>query len=171
MRRNFWNGLVLLLILIGLDTYVSLPYLPTFLKWPIELRQGLDLQGGVRLVYELDLSNTANTDRTQAIESTRNVIERRVNTTGVTEPLIQPSKVGNNYSMIVELPGIRDVNKAVELIGKTAQLEFKEQDSASADTNEPKWLPTGLTGKQLKKALVSFEPTTNAPQITLQFNQ
>jgi preprotein translocase subunit SecD len=169
MRRNFWVGLVLILALIGLSAYVSMPSTKSFLGRSVELREGLDLQGGVRLVYQLDLSQTAQSEKSQALESTRNVMERRVNSTGVAEPLIQPSNIGTNESLIVELPGIKDVQEAIDLIGKTAQLEFKEYDPNS-DANDPKWLATGLTGKQLTKATVTFDQTTNKPQISLQFN-
>ncbi len=166
MRRNFWIGFILILGLIGLGAYVSLPSTEQFLGRDTTVRQGLDLQGGARLVYELDLSRTNDDDRTSAIESTRQVIERRVNSTGVTEPLIQPGKLGTKQTLIVELPGITDVNEATDLIGKTAQLDFREADPNSDD----KWLPTGLTGKQLSRATVTFDQTTNAPQISLTFN-
>jgi preprotein translocase subunit SecD len=166
MRRNFWIGFILILGLIGLGAYVSLPSTEQFLGRDTTVRQGLDLQGGARLVYELDLSRTNDDDRTNAIESTRQVIERRVNSTGVTEPLIQPGKLGTKQTLIVELPGITDVNEATDLIGKTAQLDFREADPNSDD----KWLPTGLTGKQLSRATVTFDQTTNAPQISLTFN-
>lgn len=166
MRRNFWIGFILILGLIGLGAYVSLPSTEQFLGRDTTVRQGLDLQGGARLVYELDLSRTNDDDRTNAVESTRQVIERRVNSTGVTEPLIQPGKLGTKQTLIVELPGITDVNEATDLIGKTAQLDFREADPNSDD----KWLPTGLTGKQLSRATVTFDQTTNAPQISLTFN-
>lgn len=169
MKRIQWIGLLLILVVIGFSTFISLPQTETFLGRDTVLRQGLDLQGGVRLVYQLDLSETGSEDRQEAIESTRRVIERRVNATGVAEPLIQPSRVGTNFAVVVELPGVRDVNEAIDLIGRTAQLEFKELDPASAE-GQPNWLPTGLTGKQLRRASVTFEPTTNAPQISLQFD-
>lgn len=166
MRRNFWIGFILILGLIGLGAYVSLPSTEQFLGRDTIVRQGLDLQGGARLVYELDLSRTNDDDRTSAIESTRQVIERRVNSTGVTEPLIQPGKLGTKQTLIVELPGITDVNEATDLIGKTAQLDFREADPNSDD----KWLPTGLTGKQLSKATIGYDQITNKPQINLTFN-
>lgn len=165
MRRNFWIGVFLILAVVGLSGYSAWPTTSKFLGRNLPVRQGLDLQGGVRLVYELDLSRTDPADHGNAIESTRQVIERRVNTTGVAEPLIQPSKIGSNDTVVVELPGIKDIQQAIDLIGKTAQLEFKEGGSA-----QDQWLPTGLSGKQLKKATVSFDQTTNAPQISLQFN-
>jgi preprotein translocase subunit SecD len=164
MRRNFWIGLVFLLAIIGLAGYISWPTTINLWGRPLKLQQGLDLQGGVHLVYQLDLSKTPDSDKAKAIESTRQVIERRVNTTGVAEPLIQPGRVGLTNTVTVELPGIKDVDQAVGLIGKTAQLDFREQDASQ------KWIPTGLTGKQLSKATVTFEQTTNQPQISLQFN-
>jgi len=169
MRRNFWLGLLLILAVIGLGGYISYPGTSELLGRDLPVRQGLDLQGGVRLAYELDLSKTADSEKTNAIESTRQVIERRVNSTGVAEPLIQPAKVGASNTVIVELPGLKDVQQAIDLIGKTAQLEFRELDPASTE-NDVKWLPTGLSGKQLKRAQVSFDQTTNAPQVGLQFN-
>ena len=169
MRRSFWVGVLLILAVIGLSGYISYPATGKFLGRNLPVRQGLDLQGGVRLAYELDLSKTAESEKSNAIESTRQVIERRVNSTGVSEPLIQPAKVGTTNTIVVELPGIKDVQQATDLIGKTAQLEFKELDPSSTE-QDVKWLPTGLTGRQLKRAQVSFDQTTNAPQVGLQFN-
>lgn len=170
MRRSFWVGLLFILAIIGLSGYISYPATGEMLGRSLPVRQGLDLQGGVRLSYELDLSKTADSEKASAIESTRQVIERRVNGTGVSEPLIQPAKVGTTNTIVVELPGIKDVQQATDLIGKTAQLEFKELDPSSTENNV-KWLPTGLTGKQLKRAQVGFDQTTNAPQVNLQFNE
>ncbi len=166
MRRNFWIGFSLIIATIAVAVYVALPSTTNLLGRENKIRQGLDLQGGVRLVYELNLSNTAETEKNSAIESTRDVIERRVNTTGVAEPVIQPSKVDGKETVAVELPGISDVQQAIDLIGKTAQLDFREQSSANPDD----WIATGLTGKQLQNAAVTFEQTTNVPQISLKFN-
>lgn len=155
----------LILGVVGVAVYIALPSSTNLFGRDISLRQGLDLQGGVRLVYELDLSQTGGEDKQDAIESTRNVIERRINITGAVEPLIQSSKIGETSSLIVELPGVGDVQEAIDLIGATAQLEFRELDSVTQS-----WIPTGLSGKQLDRATVSFEPTTNQPQVALKFN-
>jgi len=165
MRRNFWVGFILIILTIGLAGYISLPSTTNVFNKEVGIRQGLDLQGGVRLVYQLDLSNTDEDGRNDAIESTRNVIERRVNSTGVAEPTIQPSKVGDKHTVIVELPGVDDVQVAIDLIGRTAQLDFREQGDG-----EQEWIATGLTGEHLKSASVDFEQTTNTPQINLEFN-
>lgn len=164
-KRKFWVSLVLIIIVIGTAAYFSLPSTTSVFGRETIIRQGLDLRGGVRLVYELDYSRTTNSDRADALNSTVRVIERRVNTTGIAEPVIQPGKVGNKDVVTVELPGIDDVNQAIDLIGKTALLEFKEPNAAGDD-----WIPTGLSGKQLDKASVSFDQTTNRPQISLKFN-
>ncbi len=164
MSRKFWIGLLFIFILIGLASYTSWPTTQKVLKRAVAVRQGLDLQGGVHLAYQLDFSKTATADRTSALDSTVKVIEKRVNTTGVAEPLIQPAKIGNDQVVIVELPGIKDINKAIDLIGKTAQLDFRESNDGQ------NWLPTGLTGKQLSRATISFDQNTNKPQVSLEFN-
>lgn len=89
---------------------------------------GLDLQGGTHLEYEADTANLSSEDRRGAINGARDVIERRVNTLGVSEPLVQTAQVGNTWRITVELAGIRDVNQAIRLIGETPILEFKEQN-------------------------------------------
>jgi len=90
---------------------------------------GLDLQGGAHLVYATDVSKIALTERGTAVEGVRDVIERRVNGLGVSEPIIQTTKVGNDYSITVDLPGVTDVNQAIKMIGETPILEFKEQNT------------------------------------------
>ena len=93
----------------------------------IPFRLGLDLQGGTHLVYEADLSSVDSADRDNAAEGARDVIERRVNLFGVSEPLVQVDKsVSGDYKIIVELAGVKDVNEAIKMIGETPLLEFKE---------------------------------------------
>ncbi|MFA6321964.1 MAG: protein translocase subunit SecD [Candidatus Buchananbacteria bacterium] len=99
---------------------------PSFLN--LSYRLGLDLQGGTQLIYEADLSKIPSTEQATAVEGVRDVIERRVNSFGVAEPLVQTSKVANNYRIIAELAGISDINQAIKMIGETPLLEFKEQN-------------------------------------------
>lgn len=106
--------------------------LPEFYKLPFRL--GLDLQGGTHLVYEADTSAIPAKDRDDALEGVRDVIERRINAFGVAEPLVQTTKAGDTYRVIVELAGIKDVSQAIKMIGETPFLEFKEQ--ATANTQE-----------------------------------
>ena len=100
--------------------------LPVFLNWPFHL--GLDLQGGTHLVYQADVSQIPGQDQASAVEGVRDVIERRVNAFGVSEPIVQTTKSGDSWRMIVELAGVSDVNQAITMIGETPLLEFKEQN-------------------------------------------
>ncbi len=124
------------------------------------LKLGLDLQGGTRLVMQADMSPVKSEDRDSALESAKEVVERRVNLFGVSEPIVQSSKVGQDYRIIVELPGVKDVNQAKELVGRTAQLQFREfieaTTSASVVPTVENTKETGVTGKDLKSARVDF---------------
>ncbi len=93
---------------------------------------GLDLQGGAHLVYEANTTNIPEADRANSVEGVRDVIERRVRGgLGVAEPLVQTTKVAGAYRVIVELPGVTDVNEAIKSIGETPILEFKEENTAA----------------------------------------
>jgi preprotein translocase subunit SecD len=135
---------------------------------------GLDLQGGSQLVFNLDTSKVKPEDIQDAVNSAHDVIERRVNLYGVSEPLIQTLKSNNTYRISVDLPGISNVSEAVSLIGQTAQLSFKEATAGANlatssatifDLNKD----TGLTGKDIKKATVVFSQQNGEPQVSLQF--
>lgn len=137
---------------------------------------GLDLSGGTQVMLEADMSNTEEQDKANALESAKNVIERRVNFLGVAEPVVQTSIAQDSYRIIVELPGITDVNQAVSVIGKTAQLEFREfkQDAFATDSATPSSLleittPTGLTGSDLKRSQVVSDPTNGKPIVSIEF--
>lgn len=92
---------------------------------------GLDLQGGTHLEYEADVTRIPEADRREALNGVRDVIERRVNTLGVSEPLIQTTQAGSNWRVTVELAGIGNVQDAIKLIGETPTLEFKEPNEAA----------------------------------------
>ena len=138
---------------------------------------GLDLKGGSHLVFETDTSKVKKEDLQDALSSSRDIIEKRVNFFGVSEPTVQTIKSGNNYRISVDLPGIENVNQAIGLIGQTAQLFFKEEASVEAKiaTSEPilsrLTKETGLTGKHIKKAGVTFDTQTGKPQVALGFNK
>ncbi|KKQ02094.1 MAG: Preprotein translocase subunit SecD [Candidatus Roizmanbacteria bacterium GW2011_GWA2_36_23] len=137
---------------------------------------GLDLQGGSHLLFEADISKVKQDDLTDSLNSARNIIERRVNFFGVSEPVVQTVKSGNIYRISVDLPGIQNVDEAIKLIGRTAQLTFKEIGSSEVTvaTDSPLFLrvnkQTGLTGKHIKKASTTFDPQTGQPQVSLNFN-
>lgn len=91
-----------------------------------EFTLGLDLQGGTHLIYKADVSEIPDSEQSSAVEGVRDVIERRVNAFGVSEPLVQTTKTGSEWRIIAELAGISDVNQAIALIGETPLLEFRE---------------------------------------------
>ncbi|MEK7167820.1 MAG: peptidylprolyl isomerase, partial [Patescibacteria group bacterium] len=91
-------------------------------------RLGLDLLGGTHLVYQADTSKLDLGEKADALSGVRDVIERRVNALGVSEPLVQTNQVGTDWRVIVELAGVYDVNSAIKMIGETPLLEFKEEN-------------------------------------------
>ncbi|MDD4271715.1 MAG: peptidylprolyl isomerase [Patescibacteria group bacterium] len=96
----------------------------------VPFRLGLDLLGGTQLTYQADVSAIATADKSNAVEGVRDVIERRINIFGVSEPNVQINRTsGGDYRIIVELAGIKDVKQAIKMIGETPLLEFKEQNT------------------------------------------
>lgn len=172
---------------------MSLPYFPE-----IPFKLGLDLQGGIHLLYEADLSNVEKDDYGSAMQGLRDVIERRVNLFGVKEPVVQLQEGQDSRRLVVELAGIKDPAEAIKMIGETPFLEFREQrsqeetDKISAKQKEfegkqmeeiqqidgweivledPYFKPTELTGKYLKRAEVGFDQTTAYQALVhIQFN-
>lgn len=140
---------------------------------------GLDLNGGSHLVYQADISEVTTADIASSMEALRNVIERRINLFGVSEPLVQTESAGFvagkaiAQKLIVELPGVADVDKAIEMIGKTPLLEFKlvKEGPPAAGTTTPTLTltPTGLTGRLLKRAALEFDQNLGEPQVLLTF--
>lgn len=139
---------------------------------PIDIKKGLDIQGGTHLVFSADMKGIEDKDKDSALESAQKNIEKRVNFFGVSEALVQTSKANNDYRLIVELPGVKDVNQAIDLIGKTAQLEFLEEnpDQKEASKSGEFFLLTNLTGKDLKLSTVQFDSNTGQPTVGLEFN-
>lgn len=112
---------------------VSLPaqYQPSFLPESIKnmnINLGLDLQGGSQLDYKIDLRKVDEADQPAIVEGILNVINERVNSLGVSEPNIYTSQIADEQHIIVELAGVKDIESAKEQVGKTIQLEFKEEN-------------------------------------------
>jgi len=199
MRLPISNGMkiriiaiMLLLVggLIGYFNYNSQVDLTS--KFPFKL--GLDLAGGTQLTYQADISNLSADNIGESMSALRDVIERRTNLFGVSEPLVQVEKAGEDYRLIVELPGVTDINQAVTLIGQTPLLEFKkEKDNTqeilnaqmvtfealqNGDANitpdplasEDPYQSTGLTGRYLENAQLIFNSQTGEPTVLLTFN-
>lgn len=129
-------------------------------------RLGLDLVGGSHLVYEVDMSNVVAADRDSVMNGLKDVIERRVNLFGVSEPQVVTAKEGEAYRLIVELAGI-PVEDAIKQIGETPMLDFREVIEVGTTTA---FLPTQLTGRYLKKAQMTFDQTLGTPSVSLEFN-
>lgn len=145
----------------------------------LDFKQGLDIQGGMQLVLNADMSEVAPADRATALETARAIVERRVNLFGISEPVIQTAQTGDEYRIIVELAGITNPDQALQLLGTTAQLDFRLQTIPTSPLeNDPQSIiaffesfeETPLKGSQLQRATVAFDPTTAEPVISLEFN-
>ncbi len=125
------TGICLLAVFTILTT---VPSGPDWFGKETKLHLGLDLQGGTSLTYQADTSNIADEDKQSAIEGVKDVIEKRINTFGVSEPVIRTSKVGEDYRVNIELPGVTDTAKAIKMIGETPLLEFKTYNKNASET-------------------------------------
>lgn len=132
--NRFINWKVVTILLCSLFLLaISLPakYQPAFFPEPIKqmkVNLGLDLQGGSQLEYNIDLRKVAEPDKKQIVDGVVEIINKRVNGLGVSEPNIYTSNVGEETHIVVELAGIKDLEEAKNTVGKTIQLEFKEQN-------------------------------------------
>ena len=122
---------ILIIILMLFAFAVSALIYPLFGREAIRL--GLDLQGGIHMVYKADLSQVEPGEEASVIEGVIAVISNRINPLGVTEPIIQ--KQGKDR-ILVELPGIDITDKEKERLSRVAILEFGE---LAADEEEAKW--------------------------------
>ncbi|MFZ2484878.1 MAG: protein translocase subunit SecD [Minisyncoccia bacterium] len=179
--RKFIYISVVLLIAFALLGYFLMVQQKPGARFPF--RFGLDLVGGTELVYRADTSKVSDVD--DAMQSLKEVIERRVNIFGVSEPLVQTEKAGlvsgnAEERLIVELPGVSDIELAKKLIGETPILEFR-LEKPDADTIvsgiasgtpiklDDVFLPAELTGQYLARAMVEFDPNTGVALVGLEF--
>ncbi len=173
-------ALLILLVGTGIGWFV---YASQTKSWrPFQL--GLDLSGGTQLVYRANLSAIATADVPDSMSALRDTIERRVNLFGVSEPIVQTQRGGTlagttEERLIVELPGVTDTQKAIELIGRTPVLEFRllKSDTIPADistsTVNQYFEPASITGKDLKRAELQFNQGLGGPSepvVLLTFN-
>lgn len=184
-KYRFWTVII-----------VALAILAGFFVWQSEkadsdkkFKLGLDLSGGSHLVYRADTAGTQSGDIKEAMQSLRDVIEKRINIFGVSEPIVQVEEGGvfggtREQRLIVELPGITDVNEAIKRIGQTPTLEFKllskegeaqiKNAGSGADiaTVAQMFVDTGLTGRMLERASIQFDQNfSNKPIVGLKFNK
>lgn len=164
-------------------------------------RLGLDLSSGVRLTYIADTKNIPASEVNDSLDVLRDVIERRVNAFGVSEPIVQIESgvLSKENKLLVELPGLTDVNQALQLIGQTPTLEFVlERDASSTERlaiiaakqqyqadmlagKTPELNPLlfedenfqriGLDGRYLKNAQLVFDPNTGSPQVSIEWDE
>ncbi len=178
--------LIIIFILIGYFVYASQKG-THFGKYAFKL--GLDLNGGTELVYKADVSKIDANAVGDAMSSLRDVIERRVNLFGVSEPIVQVENPGIitgqvDHRLIVDLPGVTNIDQAVALIGKTPQLEFMlvrpeskglTQDELLKKTIDEVFLRTGLSGQYLDHAQLDFTTSgggriAGEPIVAITFN-
>ncbi len=197
-----FRAIVVVLCAIALGYFVYSTTINHDSQYPFKL--GLDLAGGSHLVYEADVTSLDATEVPDLMNVLREVIERRINVFGVSEPVVQverSSLVANTKSerLVVELPGVADVEEAVKEIGKTPLLEFKlidpeteakqasiqkAIDDAKADGKEvdpeafglaDSYIETGLSGRYLTRAELVFGNgngggLSNEPIVSITFN-
>ncbi len=186
MKRGNAPLLILILVIFGFCLWVIFPGNGIFGRNDFKL--GLDLRGGSHLVYSIDLTkkDPAQTDA-DVIEGVKNKIERRVNAYGVTEPIVQTIRNERGSFVLVQLPGVKDIDEALNLIGQTAELDFRElvvdesgKPVLDAEGKE-QWViakakgsdgeERELTGKYLKpNAQVVLTPQTNEPEVAFEWN-
>lgn len=156
-RRRVWITFILVLLLTGLAGVVDWPKTPNLhlgrVSRDLNLRLGLDLQGGTSLSYRADVSKVPTADRANALAGVKDVIERRVNAFGVSEPIIQTNRVGGEYRVAVDLAGVKDINQAIKLIGETPLLEFRSPGE-----------PAGLSDVDAKKKADQVEGLAIKPK-------
>ena len=153
-------------------------------------RLGLDLSGGTHLIYKVDTSVVSADQVNDSMEALRDIIERRINVFGVSEPVVQVQHggfvSGAGEQLIIDLPNVKDIQKAKEIIGQTPLLEFRvERQKGEPITIKPgpdgkidekilqeqQFVSTELTGRYLKRAVLEFDPNTREPVVSLQFNE
>ena len=130
-------------------------FVPALILYFNKVKLGLDLRGGTSVVLQAQGKIEPDT-----MSKVKNIIERRVNSIGVAEPIIQLS---GNDKLIVELAGIKDPQKAIELIGTTAKLEFRIKNKDGS------YGPVLLEGSALKTAGVSRDQV-GMPSVSFELN-
>lgn len=137
----------------------------------LNIKQGLDLKGGTEVILEADMNPISAENRSDALDSAREVISRRVDLYGVAESSVKTVISGGSYRINVALPGIDNPDEALQLIGSTAKLDFRELPEATDSALYSDFLPTSLTGSDLQKASVGFNSQTSKPEVNLQFSE
>ena len=177
MKKHRLLSAILIVVLIAVGYFIySSQINKTGFASKFAFKYGLDLAGGTQLTYKADVSQIASTDVNDAMSSLRDIIERRVNMFGVSEPFVQVLGGGAgstiDHKLVVDLPGVTDINKAIALIGETPVLEFRLVPSGATSTvTYANTQSTGLTGRYVSHASVGFTTTgVNQTVVDLAFN-
>lgn len=180
MNRNLWISLSFIVIVLFFSVMLVIPQSP-FWGQKIKAMLGLDLVGGTELIYQADLSGS--NDKIKDLSSLSSVFRNRIDQLGVSEPSISTS---GSDKVIIELPGITNIDEAIDKIGETYELFFMEESTAEeggqalSDYYDPAyqypgyWKATDLTGRQLKDADVTFSGGTDTasnsePVVSIKF--
>lgn len=195
------RALAVLVAAVAVGYFIYVTTVNSESRYPFKL--GLDLAGGSHLVYEADVSNIAPAEVPELMQVLKEIIERRVNIFGVSEPIVQVEESSfvaedKRHRLVVELPGVTDIDEAVAEIGRTPLLEFKLIDTAAAQDsqtvkanesdvsedgtlmldanevfNEEMFVETGLTGRYFKRAELVFGQgqggLSNQPIVSIEF--
>jgi protein-export membrane protein SecD len=190
MTKHRFLSFILLIILVGLGYFVyqSQKQGGHFQNYAFKL--GLDLNGGTELTYRADVSKVVGGDISSAMNTLRNVIERRVNIFGVSEPVVQTEEAGivsgqKDYRLVVDLPGVTNIDQAIAMIGQTPQLDFMlmrpeaknfTQAELASSTLDQVYESTGLSGQYLSNSSLEFTNSgsgqvSGEPVVALSFNE
>ncbi|OGH24395.1 MAG: protein-export membrane protein SecD [Candidatus Levybacteria bacterium RIFCSPLOWO2_01_FULL_39_24] len=189
---QFLLWFIILLTILGIVVNLPSKGFLSFTK-SLSFKEGLDLAGGTSLTLKADMKSIDQAQRGKALESAKTVIEQRTNYFGVSEPIVQTAVSGNDYRVIVELPGV-NIDQAKNIIGTTAQLSFWEGTATSSSVSvktqadiqllvatQSAYPPsvvlalgtypskTDLSGADLKETSVGFDQNSGKPEVQLKF--
>lgn len=170
-KENSKTSAVVILSIIVLATIFAgfFIYPGNFGKSNLPWRLGLDLIGGSTLIYEIDLAGIPQDEHPSAVAGLKEVIERRVNLFGVSEPRVNIAERGGDFQLLIDLAGVKDTQEAIRQIGETPVLDFREVDLDS-ESEEITYKKTELNGRFLILATLGFD-SLNKPIVIFEFNE
>lgn len=194
-----WKIRIFALLILVVSAGIGYAVYQTEITGKNPFKLGLDLSGGASLTYRADLSQVAANDSVESLASLRTILEDRVNTFGIAEPVVTTETAltgsGRESRVNIQLPGVSDLDTAIKMIGETPVLEFRTENSSynsdaaknititpdmitngtidlsKAMANLEPYSSTQLTGRYLSRANLQFDPQTQKPVVALQFNQ
>jgi len=182
MLKRTWVIFVFIIIVLALAIIIDIPKGPNLFGKNIKTHLGLDLQGGTELIYQADLSKSEN--KSKDLNNLINIFRQRIDRLGVAEPMIQQQ---GDDQILIQLPGIKDIDQAITTIGQTYELIFMTEATDESSGVQLKdyydetyvypgfWQATDLTGKELIKADITYESQSQGmgqsqPVVSLTFN-